>query len=361
MKPVGSIDLDGRTVSAGGSRIAYDYLIVAAGNRTSYFGNDGWEKHAPGLKSLEDARTIRNKVLTAFEKAEAADIDAGETRKLTTMVVVGAGPTGVEMAGSLAELAKRVVRRDFRKVDLAHTRIILVEATDRVLPSYPPELSAKALRQLEGLGVEVRLGQAVADIGEETVLLRSGEKIGAANIIWTAGVRASGLTDPLDVPKDRAGRILVEPDCSIPGHPEAFAVGDLMSLEDRNGVRVPGVAQGAIQSARHVAGIIAGEVAGRPQRSAFAYFNKGDMATIGRKRAVAEVMGWRFSGPLAWFAWLGVHLVFLVGLQNRISVFVNWVYAYVRFQYGARIIWGDPAGGGRHGGKNADEASSAAA
>ncbi len=344
MKRVDAIDMDRRAVVAEDEHIGYDFLVIAAGGRTSYFGNDQWESHAPGLKSLEDARTIRNNVLTAFEKAEAGGLDDEELRKLTTLVVVGAGPTGVEMAGSLAELAKRVLRRDFREVDLGLTRILLIEGLDRVLPLYPPELSAKAQKQLEELGVEVKLNERVRDIREDRVVLASGEEIEAANIIWTAGVRASALTGTLDVPKDRAGRLKVEPDCSLPGHPEVFAVGDISDLKDANGVQVPGVAQGAIQTALHAATIILREIrgtAGAPStRPPFTYRNRGDMATIGRKRAVADIMGWRFSGPLAWFAWLAVHLVFLIGLRNRISVFLNWVYAYARFQYGSRIIWG---------------------
>lgn len=339
MDEVRSIDLDSRTIHTAQKSVVYDYLIIAAGASTTYFGNEHWAKRAPGLKSLGDARQIRNTVLSSFEKAEAGNHSKEELESLMTMVVVGGGPTGVEMAGSLAELSKRVIKKDFRKIDPTNARVILVEAADRVLSAYPESLSASAKRQLEDLGVEVRLNQMVQDIREGEVELADGSIIKSQNICWTAGIGANPLTKSLDLPKDRAGRLLVEADCSLPGYPEVFAIGDIINLTDSNGTRVPGVAQGAIQAGKHVAKIIHAEISGKTERPAFKYINLGEMATIGRNRAVAKIGKLEFSGFIAWMMWLVIHLAVLVGLRNKISVFLNWIFAYLAYKPGARIIW----------------------
>ncbi len=327
--------------------VAYDYLVLAAGGRTSYFGNDHWETHAPGLKTLDDALRIRRNVLTAFERAETT-LDSDEQQRLMTIVVVGGGPTGVELAGSMAELVHRVFRRDFRRIDPRTARVILVESNTRLLKVYPEKLSASALSQLKSLGVEVRLGVRVSDVDALGVELNDGTRIETRNILWGAGVAASPLTQAFaHAPRDRGGRIQVLPDLSVPEHPDVFAVGDLMSLTDPDGQQVPGVAPAAMQSGKHAAKIIAAELAHGPrppvQRQSFDYWDKGSMATIGRRRAVAWFGKVRFGGLLAWLAWLGVHLMFLVTFRNKLSVFIQWCYAYLNFGRGARIITPAPA------------------
>jgi NADH dehydrogenase len=309
---------------------------------TSYFGHPEWEQFAPGLKTLDDALRIRRRILLAFEVAET-EPDPAKRDAAMTIVVVGGGPTGVELAGTFAELTRRVLVRDFDHIDPSKAKVILIEGSPRLLATYPPELSASAQRQLEKLGVEVRLNTRVEQITEGQ-LVAGGQTLKAGNIVWGAGVAAVPLARLLGVETDRAGRVKVLPDLSVPGHPEVFAVGDIMSLVDAKGVVVPGVAQGAIQSGTHAAKIIARELRGErfaPQgREPFAYFDKGNMATIGRSAAVAEIGHFKFSGFLAWFVWLLIHLTFLVGFRSKISVLIEWTYSYLTYRRGARLISG---------------------
>lgn len=320
--------------------LSYDYLVLALGGQTGYFGDPEWERFAPGLKSLEDALRIRSHVLLSFEQAEN-EANAAEHDKLMTIVVVGGGPTGVELAGSFAELTRTVLKRDFRRIDPTQARIILIEASKYLLSNFPPDLSASARRQLEALGVQVRTETSVKDIREGEVELAGGEIIQAANVVWAAGVSATPLTKKLGVELDRAGRVKVNPDLSLPGHPEIFAIGDMAFVPQADGKPVPGVSPAAIQMAAHVAKIIEQEAlfAAPPDtRPAFEYWDKGTMATIGRSAAVAWIGKLKFSGLLAWLAWLFVHLIFLIGFRNRTSVFFQWAYSYFSYKRSARLI-----------------------
>jgi NADH dehydrogenase len=341
MAEVQAIDLAARKVILDRGELGYDYLILSLGGRTGYFGHPDWERHAPGLKSLDDALRIRRTVLLAFERAET-ETDPARRMQLMTIIVVGGGPTGVELAGTIAELAHTVLRRDFEHIDPTRAHVILIEAGSRVLAAFPPELSASAQRQLARLGVDVRTGTLVKDIRDGEVEL-STSTVRAANVIWAAGVEAHPLTRTLGLETDRAGRLKVAPDLSLPGHPEVFALGDLVSLVDRKGVTVPGIAPAAMQMGAHAANLLVREIrAGdrnRP-RAAFTYWDKGNMATIGRSAAVAQIGRLRFSGWPAWAAWLSVHLVFLVGFRNKLSVFLQWLYSYLTYKRGARIITG---------------------
>jgi len=336
------IDLAARRVELDTGMLDFDWLVIALGSRTTYFGNDAWERHAPGLKTLDDALQLRRQMLLAYERAEV-ETDPQRRRELMTTVVVGAGPTGVELAGSFAELARTVLHRDFDHIDSRQAHIILVEGGARVLPQFPENLSLSARRQLEKLGVEVRLNTKVTRIRKNEVEL-DGQPLRAGNIVWAAGVGAVPLTRTLGVETDRAGRIKVNPDFSVPGHPRVFAIGDLAALNDANGRPVPGVAQGAMQAGAHVAKVIAYDIAvgerTPAERERFAYHDKGNMATIGRSKAIAQIGRVQLSGFPAWAAWLAIHLVFLVGLRNRISVFVQWAYSYFSYKRGARIIVG---------------------
>lgn len=325
---VTSVDMESRLVTVDDGVIPYDNLIVATGATHSYFGHDEWESRAPGLKTVEDALTMRARVLRAFERAESHPEDA---ERLMTFVVVGAGPTGVELAGALEEIAVHAMGKEFDMVDPATARVILVEGADRVLPPYPGSLSASAQRQLEELGVEVITGALVEDIDERGVTLSSGRHIEAGTVLWAAGVRASSIGKMLGE-IDRAGRVLVEPDLSVPGHPEVFVAGDLAAVEG-----VPGVAPAAMQMGRHVGRVIA-----TGERRPFKYKDKGSLATIGRARAVAEIRGLRFSGFPAWFAWLAIHIFYLIGFRNRFFVLAGWSWHYLTFRRGARIITGVP-------------------
>jgi len=319
--------------------LAYDYLVMALGGVTSYFGHPEWEAAAPGLKTLDDAVKIRREVLLAFEKAETAATPS-ERARLMTIVVVGGGPTGVELAGAFAELATHVLVRDFRNIDPSRARIVLIEASPVILSHLPADLAASGQRQLERMGVEIRTQTRVTAISRGRVETTSGT-IEAENIIWAAGVGAAPLTQKLGVPLDRAGRVKVLPDLSIPGFPNAFAIGDMASLTDKNGVLVPGVSPAAMQQGRHAAAIIRNELdLGRLPRPAFAYRDKGTMATIGRSAAVAKIRDLEISGFPAWIAWLFVHLVFLIGFRNKISVLLQWFYSYVTYRRGSRIITG---------------------
>jgi NADH dehydrogenase len=336
MDDVTRIDLDAKQVLLREHVLSYDYLVIGLGAKTGYFGHPEWAAHTIGLKSLNDAMSIRKEVLLAFERAESADNPA-ETAKQLTMVVVGGGPTGVEMAGSLAELSQVVLKEDFRRIDPSLARVHLVEAGARLLPSFPAELSEYTRLRLEKMGVTVHLNSPVREVGDGYVVTGAG-RIESKIIVWAAGVEASEVTRTLmGIPLDRIGRIEVQPDLSLPGYPEVFAAGDLVALTDPNGVRVPGVSPAAIQMGQFIAKLIPSEGMAVP-RSAFVYWDKGSMATIGRKAAVVSLSGVQVRGFLAWLMWLFVHLLFLMGMRNRASVFLHWVWSYFTWQRGARII-----------------------
>jgi len=343
MEEVSGIDFDAKQVKLDGSVIDYDYLVIGLGVKTGYFGNEEWKEHARGLKNLDDAMAIRRDLLLAFEKAEACkDPDAFE--RLMTIGVIGGGPTGVELAGSFAELASHVLRRDFKHINTGEAKIYLIEAAPRLLTMYDEDLSDYTKLALEGMGVTVKVNSPVKAIREGEIELE-GETIRSANIIWAAGVEAQPFTKNLGVEVDRGGRIIVDTDLSIPGHPEAFVAGDLAHCIDQGGVRVPGLSPAAIQMGKHSARVILDEIGGKnpksyPVRRQFRYFDKGSMATIGRSHAVAEAMGFKFKGFIAWLMWLFIHLLFLVGFKNRLAVLTQWFYAYVRYRHGARIITG---------------------
>jgi NADH:ubiquinone reductase (H+-translocating) len=338
------VDLANKRVRLEINTLSYDYLVLALGGRTSYFGHPEWEQFAPGLKTLEDALLIRSRILLAFEKAETT-LDTSEDERLMTVVIVGGGPTGVELAGAFAELARTVLRRDFRRIDPSKARIILIEASPVVLSHLPPDLAESATRQLRKLGVQVRTSTRVKEIRRGEVELETGEILRAENILWAAGVSASPLTRKLGVELDRAGRVKVNPDLSLPGHPEVFAIGDMALVIQENGNPVPGVSPAAMQMARHAARIVTDEIdlgPGHAPRPAFRYWDKGTMATIGRSAAVAWVGRFKFSGLPAWLAWLFVHLIFLIGFRNKIAVLMQWAYSYFAYKRSARIITGLP-------------------
>ena len=322
--------------------LAYDYLVLALGGVTSYFGHPEWEQFAPGLKSLDDALRIRRRILLAFEQAEN-ETDPATRDRLMTIVVVGGGPTGVELAGAFAELVRRVLRKDFRRIDPAQARVILIEGGPRVLAHLPSGLSASAQRQLEKLGVEVRVGVKVKTITQGRVEPENGRIIEAENIIWAAGVSASPLTQKLRTELDHAGRVKVKPDLSLPGHSEVFAIGDMALVLGQDGRPVPGVSPAAMQMARKIARIIRDELdlgAEDVARPPFKYWDKGTMATIGRSAAVAKIGKLEFTGFLAWIAWLFVHLIFLIGFRNKLAVLLQWTYSYLAYKRGARIVTG---------------------
>jgi NADH dehydrogenase len=334
MGGVQRIEVDKKRILLEGRHIDYDYLVLATGMVSAYFGNDKWAAFAPSLKTIGDALDIRRRILRAFESAEL-ETSAEAQRAWTTFVVIGGGPTGVELAGALAEIAGRTLARDFRRFDPRTTRVILIEAGPRVLSTFPEELSAKARAQLEGLGVEVRTNTPVTDVGEDFVELGA-DAISTRTVLWAAGVRANPLATHLGVPLDRAGRVWVEEDLSAPDRPEVFVVGDLIA-KSQGGKPLPGVAQLAIQSGRHAAKNIRLSVAGRP-RLPFHYVDKGSMATIGRNRAVAQIGRFHVSGIRAWFLWLTVHLLSLVGFRSRLSVVIEWAFAYFTWQRRSRVI-----------------------
>jgi NADH dehydrogenase len=334
-----AIDAARRRVVLADGELAYDYLIIATGVTHSYFGHPEWAEHAPGLKSLEDALEIRRRVLLAFEAAER-EADPVERAAWLTFVIVGAGPTGVELAGALSEIARHTLRGDFRSIDPAEARVVLVEAGERVLPLYPEASSAEARAQLEALGVEVKTGAPVTGVDGESVALGD-EVIRARTALWAAGVAASPLAGSLGVGRDRAGRVVVEPDLSIPGHREVFVVGDLAAVSDPRGRPVPGVAPAAIQGGRHAARAIRADVAGRA-RAPFHYRDKGSLATIGRARAVAALGRLRFAGFPAWLLWMAIHIAFLIGFRSRVFVMLQWAWSWLTFQRGARLITGEP-------------------
>ena len=318
-----------------GVRLPYDYLILATGVTHSYFGHNEFEQFAPGLKSLADAVAIRNKILQAFEQAEAEE-DPSRHRELLTFVLVGAGPTGVEMAGAIAIMVRSTLKTEFRRIDPAAARIVLVDMASRVLPPFSEELSSAAKQRLESLGVEIRLGHSVDQIDADGVVV-AGERIASKTVIWTAGVSPSPAGKWLGVQTDRAGRVRVEKDLTIPDHPEIFVVGDTASL-DQNGKPLPGVAQVAMQQGRYAGKLIQGRLRGRPDQQPFSYFDKGSMAVVGKGFAVLQAGKIQLSGFPAWLAWAAVHLEFLAQSSLRVSVFVQWVWTYITGQRGSRLI-----------------------
>ena len=342
MGRVTDVDTRRRRVQVDDREIAYDYLILATGARHSYFGHDEWERHAPGLKKIDDATEIRRRILTAFERAEK-ETDAAERRRLLNFVIIGAGPTGVEMAGAIAELARRALARDFRQIDPRAARIVLVEAGSRVLAAFPERLSRRAHASLQRLGVEVRLGVPVSAVDAEGVSIGD-ERIPSATVIWAAGVRASSAAKWLKVEADRAGRVKVQPDLSVPGYPEIFVIGDTALALDPSGNPYPGLAPVAKQQGGYVAELIRGRLADAPPPGPFVYRDWGAMATIGRNHAVAHLFSrYRFGGFFAWLLWGLVHIMFLAGFRNRLVVLMDWSWSYITFQSGARLITGGSA------------------
>ncbi|HQR40076.1 MAG TPA: NAD(P)/FAD-dependent oxidoreductase [Blastocatellia bacterium] len=335
-----AVDLAARTVTLvddGERAVSFDYLVMATGAQTTYYGHADWERVTLDLKSLDDAVEVRRRVLLAFEEAERST-DPDERRKLLTFVVIGGGPTGVELAGALAELARFVLAADFRNINARAARVTLIEASDRVLGTFAPKLSDKALSQLKDLGVDVVLNTKVTGIDAGGVDVGD-TRIDSATVIWAAGVGATPITKTLGVELDRAGRVVVEPDCSVPGHRNVFAIGDTALFLHQDGKPLPGVSPVAMQQGRFVARAIAADLAGR-QRGTFHYVDKGSMATIGRSRAIAEMRQLKLSGFPAWVAWLAVHLFFLIGFKNRFFVLLDWIYAYFTYRRGARLITG---------------------
>ena len=357
MGEAASIDVHRRIVKLTDGELSYDWLVLATGATHSYFGRDDWARFAPGLKSLDDATEIRRRFLLAFEEAEREADEASRRAKLT-FVIVGGGPTGVEMAGTMAELAHRSIPRDFRMIDTRTAKVILVEADDRLLNAYPPGLAERARRDLEKMGVEVRFNHRVTEIDKDGVMIGGpdGERINAENVIWAAGVMASALGATLGAEIDRAGRVMVNPDLTIPDHLEVFVVGDLAAAKDaRSGAPVPGIAPAAIQMGKYVAKIISREARNRSaalasgasgtltvSRRPFHYVDKGQLATIGRARAVGVIFGMNVAGWLAWMLWAGVHIMYLIGFRSRLIVMLQWAWAYLIFQRGARLITGQP-------------------
>ena len=333
-----AVDRTSRELVLTDGRLSYDYLVLATGARHAYFGHDAWEPAAPGLKTLEDALEIRRRILLAFERAER-EPDEERRRALLTFVIVGGGPTGVELAGAIGEIARLVLVSEFRAIDPREAEILLLEAGPRILPTFSEQLADRAKRSLNALGVEVRAGCAVTEVGDGFVDA-GGTRISARTTLWAAGVRASPLAATLGVPLDRAGRVLVEPDLSVPGDPRVFAIGDVASfLHSPGGAPLPGVAPVAIQQGRHVAANVRADLAGRP-RAHFRYHDRGNMAVIGRARAIAELPRMKLWGFLAWLAWALIHVATLIGFRNRAVVLFEWVWAYFTLQRGARLITG---------------------
>ncbi len=335
------MNVQAKSVDVDGVSQPYDFLILATGSTHAYFGHDEWAKYAPGLKTLDDALRIRERILTAFERAEATD-DPAERMEWLTFPIVGGGATGVELAGTLAEIARHTLKREFRRIDPASARVLLLEAGQRVLPAFPPSLSEKARRQLERLGVRVRTGRAVTRVDAQGVCIGD-ERIAARTVLWAAGVAASPLGATLGVAVDRAGRVPVTAQLSVTGHPEVFVVGDLAAVPDGTGP-VPAIAPAAKQMGRHAAAAILAELSGR-RIGPFRYRHLGSLATIGRMAAVADFGRIRLSGVLAWWVWLTAHVYFLIGFRNRLVVLIDWAEAYWSYKRGARIIIpvGEPA------------------
>jgi NADH dehydrogenase len=331
-------DLERRIVKLHGFELPYDYLVVAAGATHAYFGHGEWEPFAPGLKTVEDALEMRRRILLAYELAEREAALTGQHRPLN-FVVIGAGPTGVELAGTLAEIARKSLSEDFRHIEPAKTRVLLVEAGPSVLSAYPDDLRQSAVKQLQRLGVEVRTNSAVTDVRSGEVCIGE-EVVSAAVVLWAAGVSASPLGRALGALVDRAGRVLVAADLSVPGHREVFVIGDLASANDAAGEPLPGVAPVAMQQGRYVARQVAADLAGR-SRENFHYLDKGSLATIGRAAAVAQFGKLHISGFLAWLAWLFIHILFLIGFRNRVVVMFQWAWSYLTYKRSARLITGE--------------------
>jgi NADH dehydrogenase len=330
-----AIDIPGkRVVLDDGTAIAYDHLIVATGATHSYFGHDEWARLAPGLKTLDDAMEIRRRILLAYERAERAT-DPAAQRRLLDFVVVGGGATGVELAGTLAEIARHTLRDEFRRIDSRTAHVTLIEATERVLPTYPPELSEKARRQLARLGVEVRTSTRVTRIDDDGVWLGD-QRLAAGTVVWAAGIAASPLGRTLGVPLDRAGRVAVAPDLSVPDHPDVFVIGDLATVTC-DGKPVPGIAPAAKQMGRRAARNVLARIAGRPTQ-AFRYVDYGSLATIGRNSGIAVIGPFKFWGLPAWLFWLFIHIYFLIGFRNRLMVLADWAWSYLTFSRVARIV-----------------------
>jgi NADH:ubiquinone reductase (H+-translocating) len=334
---VKSIDVGGKRVVTDAGDYPYDYLLLACGAQHAYFGHEDWEVNAPGLKTLSQATEIRRRVLEAFEAAER-DTDPARRRQHLTFVVVGGGATGVELAGAIGEMSRYTLARDFRSIDPRQTRIMLVEAGPRILPSFDTKLAARAMRDLEALGVQVWTGARVTDVNASGVVIGS-EQIAASTVLWAAGVRAADVGKTLGVPVDAVGRVVVAADLTIPGHPEVFVAGDLARSADAAGNPLPGVAVVAMQQGIYAAQQIANDLKGRP-RPPFHYRNLGQLATIGRSRAICEVFGLKLSGWIAWWVWLLVHIYRLSGFRNRIIVLIQWAWSYMTFTRGARLLVG---------------------
>lgn len=340
MAEVTGVDLGARAVLLKeGGHVAYDYLILATGATDSYFGHEGWSAAAPGLKRIEDATDIRRRLLLAFERAELDD-DEARRRRLMTFIVVGGGPTGVEMAGAIADMARLTLARDFRRIDPRNARIVLIEASSRLLTAFPETLGGYAQRALRSMGVDVWTSTQVVDLDARSVSTADGNRIEAATVIWAAGVTASPAAAWISAAVDRAGRIKVEPDLSIPGHPEIFAIGDTVLALRPNGTPAPGLAPAAKQMGRYVGRLIAARVQSRPEPAGFRYRHFGDLATIGRKRAVVSFGRLRLTGFVAWAFWSVAHIYFLIGVRNRVVVALNWIWEYLTLQRGARLILG---------------------
>ena len=334
---VSGVDADARQVAlSDGTYLSYDTLVLATGARHAYFGHDNWEAVAPGLKTLEDATTLRRRILLAFERAER-ETNPARREALLTFVIVGAGPTGVELAGTIAELARTTLAPDFRKIDTRTARVLLVEAGPRVLAGFAEELSAYAQRALEGLGVEVVLGQPVSEC-DTTGVVFGGRSLSAKTIIWAAGVRASPAAEWLHAPADRAGRVMIGSDLSVPNRPEIFAIGDTVSIAGPDGEPVPGIAPAAKQQGRYVARVIKCRLRGHAPPPPFRYRHAGSLATIGNRLAVIDFGQFKLRGTVAWWIWGFAHVYFLIGLRNRLSVALNWLWIYLRNQRGARLI-----------------------
>jgi NADH dehydrogenase len=336
MARVTAIEVRARRVDTTEIDLPYDYLLLATGSTHSYFGHDDWAPFAPGLKHIADATEIRRRFLLAFERAEVVEDEAARAR-LLTFVIVGGGATGVEMAGAIAEVARRTLQHDFRRIDPRKSRIILIEAGPRLLPTFPEALSDYARRSLESMGVEVALNRKVIGCGADGVTLDGG-RIEAATVIWAAGVVASPAAMWIGAEHDRAGRIKVNPDLTVPGHPDIFAAGDTASILDRDGKAVPGIAPAAKQMGSYVGRVIAARVQGKSSPPAFAYHHLGELAAIGRKSAVVKLGAFQLTGFLGWLFWSAVHIYFLIGLRNRFVVALNWLWSYLTFQRGARLI-----------------------
>jgi NADH dehydrogenase len=336
---VDGVDVERREVSLRDRRVPFDYLIVATGARHSYFGRDSWERFAPGLKTLEDAVTLRSRILLAFERAEL-EPDPAERARLTTFVVIGAGPTGVETVGAIAELAKKALARDYRMINPRCARIVLVEAAPRVLGGFPQDLSEAARRSLERLGVEIRLGKPVTAIDEGGVTL-DGERIESRGVIWAAGVQSSPAARWLNIPADPAGRAILGGDLRAPGFDNVFVVGDCVAVTGANGRPLPGIAPVAKQQGAYAARAIMAALKGRRMAKAFRYADFGNLATIGRKAAIADLGGVHLRGFIGWLVWSAAHIYFLIGFRNRIAVTLDWIWSYVTFERGARLITGD--------------------